>query len=769
MKLSLLLPGWMLAFGLLAAQTAPVADRPAPASAGGTFRFAAGPSNGSSLALASVKNVLGPTMAVDNLQAKPPLAYYGLDSALLAKGAGLDAARLVGYHYLVVDNSGKAALAELSVDAAGATRDEVVVSYRSAPATQQIIDRLSQLALGQPLVSGSYEVRVIGLYGPTSVLWFKSDQPDADLIYTYDPVGLYRGLQRDTVYPAKDFLTAIRPTLQARIDEDLATQAQIAARAHAQPRPARSITEWTSEGQLHNYFASGFASNSLSSHSLAFDDSMLLVPGASAGLANTTAGPTQIYKFERRPDLIGIAHHNPPVIFNGLGGGLIKAGRSISQSYPIGTRSLTDFETKALDELRAGQDTVSQPTDDGGRLMVGAIRAQSNCLQCHNVAKAGELLGAISYRLSQTSPPPAGVKVNLNVTDAQLQRTNQLRAETEIVFATSDEEAAAPAHPDTSRDRLLALQAVLQKNLAMLQQVSPAPTDGSVEAAAACFKQALAELDAGLAFIGADPEADALPFDPAPVALPSLVMIANITTARNAFPELFAAQESLAIGLRNFLIGGNSPLPANYASPRASGPVIGAMGGARDRIMLRVFAARASLSRITRPSPDPSPAAEPRAAATAVIPVLADGDKPGSISGLVVDTNGDPAANVLISIGVRRSEAELRAAAVIRYTPTPPDAPPGAGFQAAVDKMTPERREAAIAAAAKGVVYAAVVPVTLSDGRGKFTIPNLPPGDYRITGDLIATSGGWRLAASLQPVTVEAGSEIRLNDPLKLK
>ena len=77
--------------------------------------------------------------------------------------------------------------------------------------------------------------------------------------------------------------------------------------------------------------------------------------------------------------------------------------------------------------------------------------------------------------------------------------------------------------------------------------------------------------------------------------------------------------------------------------------------------------------------------------------------------------------------------------------------------------------DAAVAAAAKGVVYAAVVPVTLSDGRGKFTIPNLPPGDYRITGDLIATSGGWRLAASLQPVTVEAGSEIRLNDPLKLK
>jgi hypothetical protein len=68
-------------------------------------------------------------------------------------------------------------------------------------------------------------------------------------------------------------------------------------------------------------------------------------------------------------------------------------------------------------------------------------------------------------------------------------------------------------------------------------------------------------------------------------------MIANITAARNAFPELFAAQESLAIGLRNFLIGGNSPLPANYASPRAPGPVIGALGGARDRIMLGVFAA----------------------------------------------------------------------------------------------------------------------------------------------------------------------------------
>ena len=61
------------------------------------------------------------------------------------------------------------------------------------------------------------------------------------------------------------------------------------------------------------------------------------------------------------------------------------------------TRPLDAFETDAVAKLRTGDETVIKELRSAIR-MVGAIRADKDCLQCHQ-GSAGGLLGAFSYRI----------------------------------------------------------------------------------------------------------------------------------------------------------------------------------------------------------------------------------------------------------------------------------------------------------------------------------------------------------------------------------
>ena len=65
------------------------------------------------------------------------------------------------------------------------------------------------------------------------------------------------------------------------------------------------------------------------------------------------------------------------------------------------SRSLTAFEERALTEFRKGRDIAVDATKDGPEACAGAIRAKSTCLDCHDGAKTGDLLGAFSYRFSR--------------------------------------------------------------------------------------------------------------------------------------------------------------------------------------------------------------------------------------------------------------------------------------------------------------------------------------------------------------------------------
>src|SRR5439155_21153129 len=79
--------------------------------------------------------------------------------------------------------------------------------------------------------------------------------------------------------------------------------------------------------------------------------------------------------------------------------------KPVATSKNTPTRKLDEFETRALAELREGNDVVLESSAPEMHV-VGAIRAREQCLECHKT-KAGDLLGAFSYTLSLQSPATA--------------------------------------------------------------------------------------------------------------------------------------------------------------------------------------------------------------------------------------------------------------------------------------------------------------------------------------------------------------------------
>jgi hypothetical protein len=60
-------------------------------------------------------------------------------------------------------------------------------------------------------------------------------------------------------------------------------------------------------------------------------------------------------------------------------------------------RPLDQFEQLGLEAVRRGEHLVWTP--EAPKRMLGAIRAESSCLECHSNAKVGDLLGAFTYYL----------------------------------------------------------------------------------------------------------------------------------------------------------------------------------------------------------------------------------------------------------------------------------------------------------------------------------------------------------------------------------
>ena len=116
------------------------------------------------------------------------------------------------------------------------------------------------------------------------------------------------------------------------------------------------------------------------------------------GPGHFTNGPGSQYKLDgtvyriKTLELIGIANHKSPVVF---------AQATISfmpRTNRPKTRGLTVVENQAVAMFDQGGDVF---TSECGRTLtvVGSIRAQQSCLECHPGKKKGEVLGALSYTL----------------------------------------------------------------------------------------------------------------------------------------------------------------------------------------------------------------------------------------------------------------------------------------------------------------------------------------------------------------------------------
>lgn len=106
--------------------------------------------------------------------------------------------------------------------------------------------------------------------------------------------------------------------------------------------------------------------------------------------------------------LVGIARHDPPVVFASPFQGFLHApdmpsGSEIAVRPRPEGRPLTQAEQDAVRALESGVPLLVHADGDGLRA-TGPIRARSECLACHKGKHEGDLLGAFVYTLRPLPP-----------------------------------------------------------------------------------------------------------------------------------------------------------------------------------------------------------------------------------------------------------------------------------------------------------------------------------------------------------------------------
>lgn len=93
-------------------------------------------------------------------------------------------------------------------------------------------------------------------------------------------------------------------------------------------------------------------------------------------------------------ELVGRLKTDTPAVYTPL----VHGERPAAGTFT--SRALTSFEKSALESFRTGRGLAGAPAgSDGTMRCMGAVRAKSSCLRCHQDRQAGDLLGAFTYRL----------------------------------------------------------------------------------------------------------------------------------------------------------------------------------------------------------------------------------------------------------------------------------------------------------------------------------------------------------------------------------
>ncbi len=151
-------------------------------------------------------------------------------------------------------------------------------------------------------------------------------------------------------------------------------------------RPSGPPPEWESCEELHDTYLKRFEVTDGMGLSR-----MYLPPMRDlSGLLDT--GRTKL--FLARLELIGLLQGPSPVVYTPF-------SHTSRPDIDGQTRPVTAFEARALTEFRKGRDIVADDGNGEPSACAGAIRAKAACLTCHDNAKAGDLLGAFSYRFTR--------------------------------------------------------------------------------------------------------------------------------------------------------------------------------------------------------------------------------------------------------------------------------------------------------------------------------------------------------------------------------
>lgn len=187
-----------------------------------SLRFAAAPKNGSELVLEGLTKLLRRPQAppgairaltVQNSKITPPHAIYDLRADEIAKGAGLESARLTGYQYLVSDAAGPVATAEVHADATGTA--QLLATLNFGPYVQAMAGALAKVMTLDDVAKGSYEARGLRFSAIwLMALWLKADSGGHDFVYPLAPAP--SGVQAERLYAPKEFLAAILPMAKRR-------------------------------------------------------------------------------------------------------------------------------------------------------------------------------------------------------------------------------------------------------------------------------------------------------------------------------------------------------------------------------------------------------------------------------------------------------------------------------------------------------------------------------------------------------------------------
>ncbi|HVU39041.1 MAG TPA: hypothetical protein VHC95_11960 [Opitutales bacterium] len=503
---------------------------------------------------------------------------------------------------------------------------------------------------------------------------------------------------------------------------------------------------WASEDEMNRYFVKRFIDSANFGNARMFslpmvviDDGMRLVPSDS-GQPGPTSPNALAYRVEDI-ELIGVAKHPQPVAFVST-----RHVRTYENADPKqgATRALTEFELKALEQLQAGPDTAVFEEKDGGRIVVGAIRAREDCLQCHTRYKTGDLLGAFSYRLQRASL----------MTPERLAALPSLPTPKPVTASpTRPPPKSAPAEHDgialvisLDRDAFLPTEPLVIK--ATFRNTSDAPV--SLPNNLAMYGDWLLKMQnintgkvftAGYYFHG-NQTASARA---GPPIQPGGILSANATYFRNyclvegdldydAFQTAAAKVAPSQSGSRAPMM----PLPKGTFNVTLNVRFPNEVENASDAVP--VWSDQAIVSKPVQITIGSLPA-----------------DVAGSITGVVVDRFGRPAA-----------QAKLNFHYATELNLGPPA--PGSGYARAIANRAAPPTPMPISPDGFYWIYQeAGSPNGVTDENGVFLIPNLSPGTYIVSVNLAPVDLlHVEQIASKQPIEVKAGSETRLMEPIKL-